>query len=805
MAPLRLLRGALAALLLLAGGAAALAQEAVRVESIEFSGLSSYSSQNLKYRMRTKEGKPLDRELLAQDVAMLRTYFEDFSFVEEPVAGGGVRFRFTVKENPLVSRVEFSGHSSFAEEELRSVVDTRTGDPLAGFRLEKDVLSLERKYREAGHHWVEVRADVLEDEGARRVVFRIVEGPPVDVEDVIFEGNAAIPAKKLLPEMALRPGNWVKFDFGTSYVERRLEEDRIAIEKYYHDQGFLEARAWIRGVSFNGDRDEATITVAIEEGEPWVLGEVQVQGGATLTDRAKVLARADRLVPGQRWLKKDVDRVVRDMEEEAKRQGFSDARVEVLPLPRAEGRVEDLRLTVDEGKRFTIRFLDVSGNVLTQDRVVLREFTVAPGDPLDSAAVAKSVRRVLDTQYFSSAVPVLRETDDPGRKDVEIRVEENPRTSQLRVGAGISSDTGLFGTFSVTFRNFDIGDPPARLGDFLDGRAFKGAGQTLSIVLMPGTDLSTYRLAFTEPWLLDRPVSAGFEVSATESTIFQYDEDRTALELSLQRRWLLAGEDLDDAFALGIRPRVESVVVDDIAPDAPPNAFSLEGRNSIYAASVDFFWRRIDQEHATERGWRASVISEFAGGPLGGDFDFWKNTAEVVRVLTLWRDLDERAFTLKFRAAGGMGMPTGDGHVPLVERLFAGGASGIGAVRGYSYSGLGPHGQGDPSRKPWRVLRSIENSYGEPMGGDAMAAGSVEYGVPLFGDVLRGAAFLDGGNVGFNSGELRRNWRVTWGVGLLVKVPFFGAVPLRFDFAWPIKEVGGDDRQVLSFEFSTFF
>jgi outer membrane protein insertion porin family len=91
------------------------------------------------------------------------------------------------------------------------------------------------------------------------------------------------------------------------------------------------------------------------------------------------------------------------------------------------------------------------------------------------------------------------------------------------------------------------------------------------------------------------------------------------------------------------------------------------------------------------------------------------------------------------------------------------------------------------------------------MGGDALAAGGVEYGFPLFGDVLRGAAFVDSGNVGFNTGELRRNWRVTWGLGILVKVPFFGSVPLRFDFAWPLKEAGGDERQTVSFEFSTFF
>ena len=299
--------------------------------------------------------------------------------------------------------------------------------------------------------------------------------------------------------------------------------------------------------------------------------------------------------------------------DEARRQGFSDARVEVEPVPRPEGREQDLRLVIVEGRRFTVRFLDVAGNVLTQDRVILREFTVAPGDPLDSSAVAKSVRRVLDTQYFTSAVPVFRETDDPDRKDVEIRVEENPRTSQLRVGVGVNSDTGVFAMLSVTFRNFDIEDVPERASDMLEGRGFKGAGQTLQVALQPGRDVSAYRLSFTEPWFLDRPVSVGFDLFATEDSLFVYDVSRTGVGLRGERRWLLPGEDLDDLLAAGLRPRLESIHISRVGPDAPPNAYFIEGRNSVRAVSLDLLWRREDQEHATERGWRIAATSELAG------------------------------------------------------------------------------------------------------------------------------------------------------------------------------------------------
>jgi outer membrane protein insertion porin family len=796
-----LARAGLAALAILLAAALAAAQEAVKVVEIVFRGNRTYSTENLKYSMRTKEGRLLDRELLARDQSMLYEYFERVSLKEEPVEGG-LRLVFSVEENRLVSRVDFLGVTRYPVEELRTLVDTRGGYPLAGFRVDNDVRRLERKYRDEGYHWIEVRAETLEDEGARRVVFRVIEGPEVVVDDVEFEGNDALGKGRLTPVMSQRPS---KFLSPTPFVEGRLEEDRVALERLYHDEGFLDARVRILGVRFDDARDDATIRVRVEEGDPWTLGEVQVTGGEGLEDRARVVRPVERLVPGTRWLQKPLDRAVREMEDEARRQGFSDVRVRVRRIPRPEGKVQDVRFEIAEGERFTIRFLDVSGNALTQDKVILREFTVGPGDPLDTSAILKSVRRVLDLQYFGSVFPTFKPTDDPGRKDVEIRVDESARTRRAQFGVAVSSDTGVTGLLGLTLTNFDFRDWPADSADWLNGRFLTGAGQTLQIQLQPGSQISEYSLSFTEPWFLDRHVSVGFDLFARQERIFAYDVDSAGIHLRGRRTWVIPGVDLDDVYSVGLSPRYEVLDISGVDRDAPPNAFDLEGRNEIQAVTLDLRWSRFDQEFVTERGWRASLVSEMGGGPLGGDFDFWKNSAEVLRDLTLWRDLDERAYTLRLRAAGGLAMPLDDGKVPLPERFFAGGASGIGSNRAYAYTGLGPHGAGNPRRRPWRVLRSIERSHGNPMGGDAVASGTVEFGAPLLADVIRGAVFADAANLAFNTGDLREDWRFAAGFGILIKVPFLGQAPLRFDFGFPLNRFDGDERQVLHFNLTTFF
>ncbi|MHC4922906.1 MAG: outer membrane protein assembly factor BamA [Planctomycetota bacterium] len=786
-------------LVVLISAVAAFAQEAINVEKIVFEGNSRYSEATLKYSMRTKEGKPLDAELLARDVSMLRDFFETITY-EEEFGPGGITLRFKVSENPLVAQVIFLGLNQKAEQELRPYIQTRTGYPLASFRLENDVRIIEKIYRDAGFHFVEVRSEVLDVEGAKRVVFRIVEGPEVCVDEVLFQGGDSVPSGEVLDLLSMSESGFLS---PSLFVERQLEQDRVTISRRYRDEGFLDVKVRLRDVTFDAPREYATITWDIAEGAPWTIREVQVTGGGSIPDRESVVSIAQDLVPGSQWNRPRIERTVDKMIDAARSQGFTDIRIDTEPVPHADGREQTLRLVITEGRRITLRSLDVSGNVITRDKVILREFTVAPGDPLDTSAIRKSIRRVFGTQYFASVVPVIRDTDEPDRRDVEIQVEENPRTSQFRIGFGVSSDEGVFGSFELTLRNFDISDVPSRWSDVGAGRAFKGGGQTLSLSLQPGSDVSNYRIAFTEPWIWDKPILFGVDVFLRESQLFRYDQDRTGVILNLQRRWLISRKGLDDLYTVGLRPRIERVEISDLDRDAPPNAFDIEGTNDVQALALEFAWRRVDQELSTEEGWKMSYTPEIAG--FGGDFEFYRNTVEAIRVFTLARDEDDRAHTLKLRSGLGFAGPLGDDAVPLTERYFAGGGSGIGSIRGFEFGGVGPHGRGDRSKSPAKVARSIENNHGDPMGGEALATASMEYGFPLFSEIIRGNLFVDAGNLAENTGGLTSDWRSSAGFGISIKIPLLGQVPLRFDFGFPLAKEKGDDRQVLSFEFSQFF
>ena len=116
---------------------------------------------------------------------------------------------------------------------------------------------------------------------------------------------------------------------------------------------------------------------------------------------------------------------------------------------------------------------------------------------------------------------------------------------------------------------------------------------------------------------------------------------------------------------------------------------------------------------------------------------------------------------------------------------------------GFDFRGVSPRG-----------VRNDNGEVGEdPVGGDWSFFLGIEYEHPLLGTVpgargrvdamISAVFFLDTGTVQQDFGF--DQYRASIGTGLRVRVPQLTSVPLAFDFAYPLLDEEGDDRQVFSF------
>jgi outer membrane protein insertion porin family len=159
----------------------------------------------------------------------------------------------------------------------------------------------------------------------------------------------------------------------------------------------------------------------------------------------------------------------------------------------------DLEMRIYEGKQARINKVTVSGNVKTNDRVIMREIRTKPGQLFSRADIIRTQRELAQLGYFDQEKLGVNPVPNPadGTVDIEYTVEEKP-SDQLELSGGYGANQ-LVGTLGISFNNFS-----AR--NFFKKGAWRplpsGDGQRLSLRAQTnGKYYQSYNASFTEPYL----------------------------------------------------------------------------------------------------------------------------------------------------------------------------------------------------------------------------------------------------------------------------------------------------------------
>jgi outer membrane protein insertion porin family len=775
--------------------------------------------------------------------------------VEYRRVDGGVELRLLVQELPLDFAPRFVGNERVDVETVLEWAGLREGEEIRLNQSEAIATKLEERYRQEGYAFAAVeavRGEFEPGEGLRPptqdIIFSIDEGPRVRVEALRIEGNEALADTGIWPwRSGLRHEAAPKLRkpilgwlfgglFSVPYREDRLREDLVAMRDAYRALGYLDAVVELERLEFTRDRRWVTIHVRVDEGEPFRVTSLRVEGYERRPDPANparvVDVPTELLVPESELLELCRVRpgdIVTRYEIELDERAFEDRygtlghiahpsipateRFEFLePLYVFDEVANEVAVTyrIAQGAPQRIREIMVSGNTRTQDRVVRRELgEVFEGEIADLPQIERGVARLRGTGYFSSVTRAIdhreptfqfREVDNPDGtpstewKDLEIMVEEG---DQLRFDFGVvyGTDNGFAGQIGITFQNFDISRPPSLdhpIDDITSGRAWRGAGQTMRFFASPGTDFSRYQILFTEPDLfgrhLDR-IGSTVDLSRGFRGYRTHEEQRDEIGLSLFKQL-----DADTRLSLGWR--TADIEVSDLALGRPslldplgvPDLLAQQlGNSQVSGLELSLSRRILDNALSPRDGYSASASISFQNGFFGSDFDYAGLEAryDVYGSLFDYEAEEVRpGYRLRFSAA--TLVPYGDTEdVPYTERMFLGGSR---LLRGFAFRGVGP------------------NQRGHPIGGESMLTGSAEYLWPLLSqsvpgttrrvEVFRGGFFLDAGILDPEAFRLDVDeLRVSYGITVGMVQP----LPLALNFGFPLIDDDGDRRRTFSF------
>ncbi|MFM0117685.1 MULTISPECIES: outer membrane protein assembly factor BamA [unclassified Paraburkholderia] len=673
-------------------------------------------------------------------------------------------------ERPAIGTIDFAGIHEFDKDNLIKALNS-VGLSLGSYYdkalVDKSEQELKRQYLTRGYYAAEVTTTVTPiDRNRVGILFSVVEGPSAKIREINFIGNKVFSESTLHDEMQLSTPNWFSwYTKNDLYSKDKLTGDLENVRSYYLNRGYLEFNIESTQVSLTPDKKNMYLTVTLHEGEPYTIKSIKLAGN--LLDREAELSKLVKIKPGERFSAEKLQAATKAVVNKLGEYGYAFASVNAQPQIDQEHHTVDLTLQVDPSRRVYVRRINVVGNTRTRDEVVRREMRQLESSWFDSNRLALSKDRINRLGYFTDVdVTTVPVEGTPDQVDVDVKVTEKP-TGAITLGLGYGSGEGPIISAGVSQDNVF------------------GSGTSLALNVNTSSTFRTLTVSQVDPYFtvdgIKRITDVYYRTSEPLTFSSTTDSSFRIITLGADLKFGVPFSEADMVyFGLGVEQN--RLDVDSTTPQSYIDYVKDFGRVSNNVP-VTIGWSRDARDSALvpSRGYYAQANAEY-GTPIGGT-QYYKTDVQAQYYYSF-----SRGFVLGLNFQGGYGNGIGNPY-PIFKNYYAGG---IGSVRGYETSSLGPR----------------DATTGDPIGGSKMIVGNVEVTFPLPGTgydrTLRVFTFLDGGNVWGSEGNSigANGLRYGYGVGLAWISPIG---PLKLSLGFPVVKHTGDQYQKFQFQIGTSF
>ncbi len=743
----------------------AAAMEPFVVKDIRVQGIQRTEAGTVFSYLPVKVGDTLNDE---QAAAALRALFATGFFKDVRLDVEQDVLVVIVSERPSIASVEINGVKDFPKDQMRDnlkYVGLAEGRIFDKGALEKSENELKRQYVARGKYGVSVKTTVTELERNRVAVsFDVVEGDVSKIRQINIVGNKDFSENELRDLMKLTtPTMWTWISSNDQYSKQKLAADLEVLRSFYLDSGYLEFTVDSTQVSISPDKKDIFITINVSEGAKYKVSDIKLVGPEKIQPHEE-MRKLIGIQVGDVFSRKQLTESQKNIADRLGDDGYAFANVNAIPEVDKEKHQVAFTFAADPGLRVYVRRINIVGNTKTQDEVIRREFRQTEGSWFATKKIQKSKQRVDKLDYFSEVnleTPPVQGTKD--QVDLNVGVKEKP-TGNFNIGAGVSSGQGVVLTAGVTQNNLF------------------GTGKILSTQVNTSAINKVYSVSYTNPYYTDDGVSRGFDayrrtLNTTTTSISPYMSDTLGAGV---RYGVPIAEDERISYGLSVE-HTALTVFPTSSPALQDYVNSFGDTNSNLMGTVG--WTRDSRDSAiyTTEGTVQRAIME-VGLPVT-NLTYYKLTYQHQ-----WFYPVSKTFTLMLNGEAGNAAGYGGQPLPFFKNFYAGG---VGSVRGYDPSSLGP--------------RDINNT---SLGGDQRYVTNAELLFPMPGfdkeRSVRLSVFIDGGVIYGQPTQVPASTdpRFSTGVALTWISP---VGPLKLSYAKPLNDVPEDKIQRIQFTLGSIF
>ena len=644
-----------------------------------------------------------------------------------------------VVERPAIESFEITGNKDIKTEDLQKSL--RSVGLAAGKTFDRSVLEevkgyLTDQYFSRGKYAVKIEEKVEDDSGNRvKIKITITEGTRAKIRTINIVGNHVFTDKEIDKGLELQIPNWLSwYKQDDRYSSESLDGDLEKIRSFYMDRGYANFQIEGTQVAVAPEKDDIFITVNIDEGGVYKVGEVKLAG--TFPIPKEQLEALLLVAPGQIYSRKWVTTTQELIQNRLGQDGYAFAKVDPVPTTDKATGIVALTFFVDPGNRVYVRNIIFNGSKRINDEVLRREMRILEGGWLSNVALDRSKARLQRLPYITKVdeetTPVPGSSD---QVDVAYKIEEGP-------GASISGGVG----YSETYK-FQLN------GNYTDAN-WLGSGQRVSVNIEAGEFNKVYGITETNPYTTVDNLTRTYSFSYRDTSQFtSTSSDFSTKILSLgesfgyplsEYQFMNVGLNLQGVQLVAIENssalqslqwvqqnghtytgQATGLIFDPTTATYVNGFYNIDGTRFAVAQLVaGWSYDSRNRGIFPDRGMHQTISVSYTP-PVTG-VSYYKVNYEFVKYVPLFK-----GFTFAFTGDAGYGAGLGKTDALPPYELFYGG--GPDSVRGFQESRLGPKDQ-----------------YGNPYGGNLNVLARSELIIPMppkIASSARVSLFVDVGNV----------------------------------------------------------
>lgn len=605
--------------------------------------------------------------------------------------------------------------------------------------------------RRKGYLFASVRPHLNRTEEELQAVYEVTTGPRLKIKPIVFKGNLTFRESELKKNLGIPS----KFLFLPYLDGQELYELIEKIKFFYETRGFPQTK-----VVLNFIRQDSAVKPVyyIEEGPRLLIKSLEIQG-AELLNPAELMNEIETR-PGQPYFRPELQKDLERINLFYLNHGFRGMQFNLETTVDKNNNV-DVVIRIDEGRRYRVENIFITGNRLTSRRLIQREIKLKPGDWASYQKLLET-RRGLDNLGVFSEVKIEEVPASEQTLNLSIQLKEG---EQNFAGLGLGIETREELRSVVLWENLFS---PRVTAEYIRYNIFRNASQ-LSFVGQFSLAEKRLVVNWQQPYIFGlkmRTYLSGY-VEKEDRTSFSYE--RRGFVAST-RRGLPANFSL--LLSLGtLKTRLTNLKISESQVERERLPYS------IAFGSVTLIKDNRDDSFNPQKGYFFSLAFERAYPLFQTESNFRKLFGKFQYFYPLTTSVNFYA-TIRLGTAWGL--------VPIPERFFGGGSN---SFRGTGFERLGPE---DPES-------------GLPLGGKNIFLINMETKFLLLKRLpnLYGAVFYDVGNVFAEPGDFNfLKLQQAVGLGLRYRTPLG---PVRFDIGWNLNPPDGRWRPLFFLSIGNMF